>query len=51
MANITAGYADNPYLSRAEAQKQLAQSIDSLLQDQQDPAAECHGFAGEFHRL
>ncbi len=48
MANIIAGYADNPYLSRVEAQKQLAHSTDSLLQDQQDPRLSAMGLLVNF---
>jgi len=48
LANITAGYADNPYLSRVEAQKQLALSTDSLLQDQQDPLLSAKGLLVNF---
>ncbi|MGO8680339.1 MAG: hypothetical protein ACLQUR_06145 [Limisphaerales bacterium] len=48
MANITAGYADNPYLSRAEAQARLAQITDSLLHDQQDPRLSAQGLLVNF---
>jgi hypothetical protein len=48
MANITAGYADNPYLSRAEAQARLAQITGSLLHDQQDPQLSAKGLLVNF---
>ncbi len=48
LANITAGYADNPYLSRGEAQARLAQITDSLLHDQQDPRLSSQGLLVNF---
>jgi hypothetical protein len=48
MANIAAGYADNPYLSRAEAQARLAQVVGSLLHDQQDPRLSAKGLLVNF---
>ena len=48
MANITAGYADNPYLSRTEAQARLAQITDNLLHDQQDPRLSAKGLLVNF---
>jgi len=48
MANITAGYADNPYLSRAGAQARLAQITGSLLRDQQDPRLSAQGLLVNF---
>ncbi|MGA2281756.1 MAG: hypothetical protein ABSG80_15810 [Verrucomicrobiota bacterium] len=48
MANITAGYADNPYLSRADAQARLARITDSLLHDQQDPRLSAKGLLVNF---
>jgi hypothetical protein len=48
MANITAGYADNPYLSRVEAQARLAQITGSLLHDQRDPQLSARGLLVNF---
>jgi hypothetical protein len=48
MANVTAGYADNPCLSRTEAQARLAQITDSLLHDQQDPRLGAQGLLVNF---
>jgi hypothetical protein len=48
MANVTAGYADNPYLSRAEARARLAQITDSLLHDQRDPRLSARGLLVNF---
>ena len=48
MANVTAGYADNPYLSRADARARLAQITESLLHDQQDPRLSAGGLLVNF---
>ena len=48
MANVTVGYADNPCLSRTEAQARLAQITDSLLHDQQDPRLGAQGLLVNF---
>jgi hypothetical protein len=48
MANIAAGYADNPYVSRNEAKTQLAQIADSLLRDQQAPRVSAQGLLVNF---
>lgn len=48
LANIAAGYADNPYISREEALVKLEQAVDSLLIDQQDPTVSAKGLLGNF---
>ena len=48
LANIAAGYADNPYISREEALSQLSQAVSSLLADQNDPAVSAKGLLGNF---
>lgn len=48
LANIAAGYADNPYISRQEALKQLEKTVDSLLADQADPDVSAKGLMGNF---
>jgi len=48
LANIAAGYADNPYISRTQALDKLDQVADSLLADQQDPAVSAKGLLGNF---
>lgn len=48
LANIAAGYADNPYLSRGEALDRLSRVVDSLLADQSDPELSAKGLLGNF---
>jgi hypothetical protein len=48
LANIVAGYADNPYVSREEALEKLEQVIDTLLADQADPTVSAKGLLGNF---
>jgi hypothetical protein len=48
LANIAAGVCDNPYISRDEALKRLAQQTKSLLQDQVDPRLSADGLLGNF---
>jgi hypothetical protein len=48
LANIAAGYADNPYISREEALSQLSLAVSSLLADQQDPKVSAKGLLGNF---
>ncbi len=48
LANIAAGYADNPYISREEALGQLDQTVSSLLADQADPTVSAKGLLSNF---
>jgi hypothetical protein len=48
LANIAAGYADNPYVSGEEALNQLQQMTASLLHDQTDPNVSAKGLLGNF---
>jgi len=48
MANITAGYADNPCISRDEAKTRLIQIVVSLRHDQQDPRVSAEGLLVNF---
>jgi hypothetical protein len=48
LANIAAGYADNPYISGEEALNQLQQMTASLLHDQTDPNVSAKGLLGNF---
>jgi hypothetical protein len=48
MANITAGYADNPCISRDEAKTRLIQMVGSLRHDQQDPRVSAEGLLVNF---
>lgn len=48
LANIVAGYADTPQLSRDEALAQLIQVVKSLRQDQHDPQLSAKGLLGNF---
>jgi hypothetical protein len=48
LANIAAGYADNPYISREEAFSKLSLTISSLLADQTDPAVSAKGLLSNF---
>ncbi len=48
LANIAAGYADNPYISREEAFSNLSLTVSSLLADQADPALSSKGLLSNF---
>ncbi len=48
LANIAAGYADNPYISRKEALVKLEKVVNSLLADQTDPKVSAKGLLGNF---
>ena len=48
MANIAAGYADNPCISRDEAKTRLIQVVGSLRHDQQDPRVSAQGLLVNF---
>jgi len=48
LANIAAGFADNPYISRTEALDQLELMIASLLADQSDPQVSAAGLLANF---
>ncbi len=48
LANIAAGYAQNPYISRAQALGQLELMLSSLLADQNDPKLGASGLLGNF---
>ncbi len=48
LANIAAGYADNPYISREAALTQLEHAVSSLLADQRNPAVSAKGLLGNF---
>ncbi|MCC7299498.1 MAG: hypothetical protein IT583_00260, partial [Verrucomicrobia bacterium] len=48
LANIAAGYADNPYISEEEALSQLELMTSSLLSDQNDPKVGAKGLLGNF---
>ena len=48
LANIAAGFADNPYISRPESLSQLKLMLSSLLADQQDPNLSARGLLGNF---
>lgn len=48
LANIVAGYADNPYISRAQALSQLKRIASSLLIDQKDPKLGARGLLANF---
>ena len=48
LANISAGYADNPYISRFQALEKLELVAASLLADQADPTVSAKGLLGNF---
>ncbi|WP_435011124.1 hypothetical protein P12x_002422 [Tundrisphaera lichenicola] len=48
LANVAAGRADTPHLSREEASAQLAHLVKTLRQDQQDPTLAAEGLLGNF---
>jgi hypothetical protein len=48
LANVIAGYADNPYLSRDQALEGLNLLVNSLRSDQRDPTLSAEGLLGNF---
>jgi len=48
LANIAAGFAENPYISRPESLRQMKLMLSSLLADQQDPKLSAGGLLGNF---
>ena len=48
LANIAAGYADNPYISEEEALNRLEKMTANLLHDQTDPNVSAKGLLGNF---
>jgi len=48
LANIAAGFAVNPYISRPESLRQLKLILSSLLTDQQDSSLSARGLLGNF---
>jgi len=48
LADIIAGYADTPYLSREEALARLSHVVTSLRHDQKDPQISAKGLLGNF---
>jgi hypothetical protein len=48
LANVAAGYADTPHLSRDRALAQLAQLVKTLRADQADPKLSAKGLLGNF---
>jgi hypothetical protein len=48
LANIAAGYADNPYFSGEQALSELQKMTASLLHDQTDPKVSAKGLLGNF---
>ncbi len=48
LANIAAGEADNPYISRKQALDQLLLAVSSLRRDQHDPRVSGKGLLGNF---
>lgn len=48
LADIIAGYADTPYLSREEALSRLTHVVASLRHDQKDPQVSAKGLLGNF---
>jgi hypothetical protein len=51
LANVVAGNADSPYLTREQALSDLQQVVRSLLQDQRDPKASAKGLLANFLNL
>ncbi len=51
LANIAAGYAENPYLSGSEALGLLERAMQSLAADQRDPGLSYHGLLVNFLSL
>ena len=48
LANVVAGYADAPGLSKEQALPRLRQAVDTLCRDQNDPAIATKGLLGNF---
>jgi hypothetical protein len=48
LANVAAGYADTPYLSRDQALVKLSRLVKSLIQDQHDPRLSSGKLLGNF---
>ena len=48
LANIAAGEADNPYISRDEALERLSLAVKSVRHDQHDPKVSAMGLLGNF---
>ncbi len=48
LANVAAGYADNPYVSREDALDGLARAVATLMADQQDPDLAAKGLLVNF---
>ncbi len=48
LANIAAGYADNPYLSRQDALASLENAVKSLREDQRNPRVAAKGLLVNF---
>jgi len=48
LANIVAGYADNPHLSRESALKSLSLAVKNLLEDQRNPSLAAKGLLVNF---
>ena len=48
LANIAAGYAENPFISKESALNGLARAISSLLEDQRNPALAAKGLLVNF---
>ncbi|MEW6664568.1 MAG: hypothetical protein AB1512_05025 [Thermodesulfobacteriota bacterium] len=51
LANIVAGYADNPYISRPAALKKLSLAVKSLREDQENPTLAAKGLLVNFMGL
>lgn len=48
LANIAAGYAQNPYISKSSALSKLSLAMETLLKDQRDPALAAKGLLVNF---
>jgi hypothetical protein len=48
LANVAAGYADTPYISREQALSELTHVVRSLREDQRDPHLSAKGLLGNF---
>jgi hypothetical protein len=48
LANIVAGYADNPFLSRESAMRSLSHAVKNLLEDQKNPSLAAKGLLVNF---
>jgi hypothetical protein len=51
LANVVAGYAETPYLSREQALSRLTLAVKSLREDQKDPDVSAKGLLGNFLNL